>query len=186
MPPGDIRLFADRRRILQILINLISNASKYSPQGSLIVLRARLRREGGLELMVIDQGSGMSDAEIEVALTLFGQASAGRSQNSGTGLGELRAGIAAETGAGRLRVITPAGHDTASAVVGVPEIMPIPPERLLIFNPAGRAPADGEARRLHERVRGRAHGRAGDTPHREESEVDRALAREEIDRAAGG
>ena len=45
---------------------------------------------------------------------------------AGTSLGELQAGIAAETGAKRLRVIAPAGHDTASAVVGVPAKEPEP------------------------------------------------------------
>jgi rhamnulokinase len=40
--------------------------------------------------------------------------------DAGTVLGELRPDVAAEVGAKRLRVIAPAGHDTASAVVGVP------------------------------------------------------------------
>jgi len=44
----------------------------------------------------------------------------GKLVDAGTELGRLKASIAAETGAGRLRVITPASHDTASAVVGVP------------------------------------------------------------------
>ena len=50
----------------------------------------------------------------------------GKLVNAGTVLGELLPAVAAETGAKKLRVITPAGHDTASAVVGVPAEEPEP------------------------------------------------------------
>jgi sugar (pentulose or hexulose) kinase len=46
--------------------------------------------------------------------------------DAGTVLGELQAGVASETGAKNLRVIAPASHDTASAVVGVPAEEPEP------------------------------------------------------------
>lgn len=51
----------------------------------------------------------------------------GKLVDAGTVLGELLPAIAAETGAKNLKVITPAGHDTASAVVGVPadELEPV-------------------------------------------------------------
>jgi rhamnulokinase len=44
----------------------------------------------------------------------------GKLVDAGTVLGELLPAVALETGANKLQVITPAGHDTASAVVGVP------------------------------------------------------------------
>jgi rhamnulokinase len=50
----------------------------------------------------------------------------GKLVHAGTVLGELQPGVAAETGAKKLRVIAPAGHDTASAVVGVPAEEPEP------------------------------------------------------------
>ena len=50
----------------------------------------------------------------------------GNLMDAGTALGELRSGVAAETGARKLRVIAPAGHDTASAVVGVSAEEPEP------------------------------------------------------------
>jgi rhamnulokinase len=50
----------------------------------------------------------------------------GKLVDAGTALGELQSGVAAETGAKKLRVIAPAGHDTASAVVGVPAEEPEP------------------------------------------------------------
>jgi rhamnulokinase len=50
----------------------------------------------------------------------------GKLVDAGTVLGELLPAVAAETGAKNLKVITPAGHDTASAVVGVPAEEPEP------------------------------------------------------------
>jgi rhamnulokinase len=50
----------------------------------------------------------------------------GRLVDAGTILGKLRSDVAAETGATELRVIAPAEHDTASAVVGVPAREPEP------------------------------------------------------------
>jgi sugar (pentulose or hexulose) kinase len=50
----------------------------------------------------------------------------GKLVDAGTVLGELQPGLAAEIGAKNLRVIAPAGHDTASAVVGVPAEEPEP------------------------------------------------------------
>jgi len=50
----------------------------------------------------------------------------GKLAEAGTVLGELQPGVAAETGAKKMRVIAPAGHDTASAVVGVPAEGPDP------------------------------------------------------------
>jgi signal transduction histidine kinase len=116
-PPEEIWLRADRRRILQILINLIGNASKYSPMGGLIVLRCRLRPDGGLELLVVDEGSGMTHAEIEVALTLFGQAAAGRNHNSGTGLGLPLARSMAELHGGQMIIESEKGRGTTIRVV---------------------------------------------------------------------
>jgi signal transduction histidine kinase len=122
-PPAGLMLRADRRRILQILINLLGNASKYSPVGAMVTLRCRLHRDGALEIMVIDEGSGMTDAEIEVALTLFGQAAAGRSHNSGTGLGLPLARSMTELHGGQMIIESVKGRGTTIRVV-------LPPDRV--------------------------------------------------------
>ncbi len=122
-PAEEVWLRADRRRILQILINLVGNACKYSPMGGLIVLKCRLRPDGGVELLVSDEGSGMTHAEIEVALTLFGQAAAGRSHNSGTGLGLPLARSMAELHGGQMLIESIKGRGTTVRVV-------LPPERV--------------------------------------------------------
>jgi sugar (pentulose or hexulose) kinase len=50
----------------------------------------------------------------------------GKLVDAGTVLGELQSGVASETGAKKMRIIAPAEHDTASAVVGVPAEEPEP------------------------------------------------------------
>jgi PAS domain S-box-containing protein len=127
MPREEVWLRADRRRVLQILINLIGNAGKYSPLGGLILLRCRLRHDGGLEILVIDEGSGMTHAEIEVALTLFGQAAAGRNHNSGTGLGLPLARSMTELHGGKMLIESVKGRGTTIRVV-------LPPERVRAEN----------------------------------------------------
>jgi signal transduction histidine kinase len=124
IPAADIRLRADRRRILQILVNLVGNASKYSPLGGAIALKCGIRRDGALELIVADQGPGMSQAEIQVALTLFGQASAGRKHKSGTGLGLPLVRSFAELHGGELIIESAESRGTTIRVV-------IPPDRVL-------------------------------------------------------
>jgi len=85
-------LFADRGRMKQILLNLLNNALKFSPEGSTVTMRASLvdgeDSRPQLCLEVEDQGIGMSRKEIEVAMRFFGQVDAGLDRkHEGTGLG---------------------------------------------------------------------------------------------------
>jgi len=66
---------------------------------------------------VADEGHGMTDAEIEVALTLFGQAAAGRSHNSGTGLGLPLARSMTELHGGQMLIESVKGRGTTIRVV---------------------------------------------------------------------
>ncbi|MGE3913669.1 MAG: sensor histidine kinase [Chloroflexota bacterium] len=81
------QVVADSRRIGQILVNLISNASKYSGPGTVIDVRLS-RRDGGVRLSVADRGPGLPAGS---ARTLFGPFTRGISESQhqidGTGLG---------------------------------------------------------------------------------------------------
>ena len=80
-------LRADERKVRQVLLNLATNAIKFTPPGGHVSLRARLV-DGGLRLMVEDTGIGMSSADIPKALSPFGQIdSAHNRRHAGTGLG---------------------------------------------------------------------------------------------------
>jgi PAS domain S-box-containing protein len=80
-------LRADARKLKQIVLNLLVNAIKFShPSGKVeIVLR---NVDGALAVAVTDHGIGMDAAEVELAMTRFGQvASAWTRKHDGTGLG---------------------------------------------------------------------------------------------------
>jgi PAS domain S-box-containing protein len=77
---------ADALRLGQVIRNLVSNAIKFSPEGS--TLRLSLAQQGdALELVVSDQGVGIPDAELEAVFNPFVQSSATRTGAGGTGLG---------------------------------------------------------------------------------------------------
>ena len=83
LPP----LMGDELRIKQILLNLLSNALKFTEDG-LVIARADLV-DGRICLSVEDSGKGMNEADIEVALLPFGQVESEMMTNpsQGTGLG---------------------------------------------------------------------------------------------------
>lgn len=76
---------ADRDRLTQVLLNLLSNAYKYTPDGGQITIGAR--RNGGQILFVVaDSGVGMSSEQVAKLGTKFWRADNGLNQ-PGTGLG---------------------------------------------------------------------------------------------------
>lgn len=74
---------ADRRRIGQVLNNLLSNAAKYSESGAPIRLRAS-RRAGIVRLEVVDRGPGIPPDEVVRIFEKFGR---GGRKAPGVGLG---------------------------------------------------------------------------------------------------
>ena len=86
--PGLPRLHGDPRLIRQALLNIISNATKFSHRGGSVLVKARRNEAGGVVVAVMDSGIGMTEDEIAVALTPFGQAeSSWQRRFEGTGLG---------------------------------------------------------------------------------------------------
>jgi signal transduction histidine kinase len=82
-----VQLSADRRALLQVLINLLANALKFTEQGR-IVLSGALTDGGGFVYTVADTGIGMTPAQIKIALQPFGQIQNALTRaQSGTGLG---------------------------------------------------------------------------------------------------
>jgi PAS domain S-box-containing protein len=81
------KLRCDERALKQVLLNLLSNAVKFTPAGGTVTTRVR-RAPDGLAISVADTGIGMSAADIQVALSAFGQIDSRLSrQHHGTGLG---------------------------------------------------------------------------------------------------
>lgn len=79
---------ADERRVKQILLNLLSNSVKFTPEGGRVFVNAWLNEDGSLALSVSDTGIGMDQAEQKTALSMFGQVDSGLDRKQeGTGLG---------------------------------------------------------------------------------------------------
>jgi signal transduction histidine kinase len=110
----------DRDRIRQVLVNLLTNAHEYSPEGATIEVAAA-RRDGAVEIAVSDNGPGMAEGQLAHIFERFTRGDAGLTQHvGGTGLGlaiskslvELHGGtIGADSTPGRgstFRVLLPA------------------------------------------------------------------------------
>jgi PAS domain S-box-containing protein len=82
------KLRADTRALKQVLLNLLSNAIKFTPEGGHVTARVAAEKRGELAIVVSDTGIGMSQADIEVALSAFGQIDSELARkHQGTGLG---------------------------------------------------------------------------------------------------
>jgi signal transduction histidine kinase len=98
-------LAADATRLKQILLNLISNAIKFTGPGGSVVVTVRRTSDGDVAFEVKDTGVGMTAAEIEIALQSFGQVDAGLGRrHEGTGLGLPLARWLAELHGGSLHI----------------------------------------------------------------------------------
>ncbi|KQW23398.1 ATPase [Afipia sp. Root123D2] len=82
------KLWGDERATRQIVLNLLSNSIKFTPQGGDIWLKAGWTASGGQYLSVKDSGSGIPEDEIPIVLASFGQGSNSiKSAEQGAGLG---------------------------------------------------------------------------------------------------
>ncbi|NQV60489.1 MAG: sensor histidine kinase, partial [Alphaproteobacteria bacterium] len=81
-------LSADRRKVLQIFVNLVANAVKFTKPGGKITLKAWCSKESGLVFQVVDTGIGMAPEEIPKAFSKFVQVDNDLNRRyEGTGLG---------------------------------------------------------------------------------------------------
>ena len=64
-------VFADRRRLMQILINMLSNAIKFTPPGGTISLEVGTDPTGGVVFAVSDTGIGVAEEDVAAVLEVF-------------------------------------------------------------------------------------------------------------------
>jgi signal transduction histidine kinase len=113
-----VSAFADERRLGQILLNLMSNASKFSPPDSGIEVSIRKRSDGGVRITVRDHGPGMNAEELAIAMDSFGQVHSGDSgEHQGTGLGLPLTKHLVELHGGTFRLESTKGTGTTAVVV---------------------------------------------------------------------
>ncbi len=83
-PDACVPAIGEFRRVLQVLLNLVTNAIRYSPEGSVVTLEAG-QGEQGPWLAVEDEGQGLSAEQAARVFNKFERL--GRSGDGGTGLG---------------------------------------------------------------------------------------------------
>ncbi len=109
-------IWADRRRVLQILVNLLSNAVKFTPDGGKIEVWLTAE-EDEVSFIVHDTGIGMSDDEVVVAMEPFRQVDGSLSRRyEGTGLGLPLVRAFVELHGGRLDIASHKGKGTSVTV----------------------------------------------------------------------
>ena len=105
MAPGLPNLMVDRLRFKQALLNLCSNAIKFTPPGGSVHVGAHQAEDDSFVLTVRDSGIGMSPEQIPVALEPFRQVASPFARNAeGTGLGLALVKSLIECHDGRLEI----------------------------------------------------------------------------------
>jgi len=82
-----VQFHADELRIRQVLVNLLNNAVKYTPDGGTVQVSYNDDSDDFVEIEVKDTGVGMDDAGIEKALRPFERPDSHEQSTEGTGLG---------------------------------------------------------------------------------------------------
>ncbi len=113
MPP----FMGDERRLRQIVINLMSNAIKFTPDNGTVRVDLEKTAEGGLLIRVSDTGIGIAEKDWEKVLSPFGQAEGPLARRfKGVGLGLPLVKNLAEMHDGTLELDSKPGKGTAVAV----------------------------------------------------------------------
>ena len=115
-PETRTEIYGDKKRVRQILINLVGNAIKFTPAGGQIELRLEEQKDMTV-LRVSDTGIGMSKEQIPAALEHFGRIDMEhRRQYDGLGIGLPLSKSLAELHGGRLEIDSTPGRGTIVSV----------------------------------------------------------------------
>ena len=118
VPDDYASLWADPVRVKQVLVNLLANAVKYCPERSHVTVSAGYTRKGEPVLQVADDGAGMTEDEVQVALSVFGRnQQADQCRSEGTGLGLPIVNAIMEAHGGRFEISSLVGQGTIARAI---------------------------------------------------------------------
>ncbi|MFC1674119.1 ATP-binding protein, partial [Pseudomonadota bacterium] len=115
----------DKRRIKQVLINLLHNAIKFTPQGGDISVSVNCEPDDDLQIEVRDSGIGIADEDLEKVFSMFGQVDGSLARKyDGAGLGLPLSRKLVQKHGGELEL-------QSASEVGTTAIITIPAERVV-------------------------------------------------------
>lgn len=118
MPSSTLLLKADRRRVKQMVVNLLSNAMKFTAGGGKVVLDVQQLADGSVAVSVTDTGVGMAADEIQLALEPFGRIQGAATDDpTGTGLGLPIVRNLIESHGGKLLLHSEPGKGTVARLI---------------------------------------------------------------------
>lgn len=125
---GRLLVWVDRTKLKQVLVNVLNNGVKFTPEGGSVDLVASIEPDGAVALSVVDTGIGMDEDDLPLALSVFGQIDDSLSRSyEGTGLGLPLAKCLTELHGGVLEIASAPGQGT----------------RVIIRLPSSRIVSDG-------------------------------------------
>lgn len=114
----ELQLVGEAQAIKQMLLNLVSNAIKFTPEGGHVTLSGEIDDMGQYRLSVTDTGLGLSEDEIQKALSPFGQINSEHNRSkSGTGLGLTLVDALIGLHGGSIELISQKGIGTTATLI---------------------------------------------------------------------
>jgi signal transduction histidine kinase len=114
----------DHQRLVQVVVNLLANASKFGPPSSAIRIAGRALSGGGVEFWIEDEGAGPADPDDTALFERFRRSGGEDPQESGLGLGLFIVRSIVERHGGRVSLARTVEERTR-ALVELPESYPI-------------------------------------------------------------
>ena len=108
LPPSLPLIRGDGQRLEQVVLNLLNNATKFSPEGRDIIVRAR-SQDTEILVEIIDNGIGIADEQLPRLFKPYSRLNADRQRHPGLGLGLALAKQVVELHGGRIWVISQPG-----------------------------------------------------------------------------
>ncbi len=109
-------IYADKRKLRQVILNLLSNSIKFTPRNGKITISSHLDGNRNFVLTVSDTGIGIPEEDIPKALSVFGQVHRHMS-HEGTGLGLPLCRMFTELHNGKLILESRVGQGTTVKVI---------------------------------------------------------------------
>ncbi len=133
-----LAVLANRQRLSQVLVNLISNAIKYNRRGGSITVTCRADGDAEATIMIADTGPGLTRDDLERVFVPFERLGADRSGTEGSGIGLPLARGLAEAMGGRLNATSVPGEGSVFAVSlqRAPDVVQVPPDEESSTEPA--------------------------------------------------